>query len=329
MEVIGIVVAQPGTGRKAATRDGDGRSSSLGPERLARGLGWASLGLGAATIAAPGQVARAIGVEDSKRLVLRGAVGAREIAAGVGILSRRRPVGWLWARIAGDAFDLGMLGIAFAANARHTERRRRVALTAAAVAGITAADVIASVRLTRSPGSSTQDRTRRASAATTIRLPAQDCYAFWRDFENLPRFMAHLQSVDVLGGGRSRWTAKAPAGVVEWEAEIVGDTVDELIAWRSVEGSDVRNAGSVRFSPAPGGQGTEVAVELEYVPPAGKLGANVAKLFGEEPTQQIRDDLRRFKQVMETGEVVRSDASAGGTSARVQLKQRPAQPLSA
>jgi uncharacterized membrane protein len=122
--------------------------------------------------------------------------------------------------------------------------------------------------------------------------------------------MRHLESVTVTGEGRSHWVAKAPAGKsVEWDAELTADRENELIAWRSLPGAQVYNAGTVRFQPAPGGRGTEVRVELEYDPPLGKLGSKVAMLFREEPGQQVQDDLRHFKQVMETGEIVLSDAT--------------------
>jgi uncharacterized membrane protein len=137
----------------------------------------------------------------------------------------------------------------------------------------------------------------------TINRTPEDCYRFWRDFENLPRFMSHLESVRNLEGNRSHWVARAPVGTVSWDAELINDRPNELIAWRSVEGSDIDNAGSVRFRPAPGGRGTEVTVELNYEPPAGRLGVTIAKLLGEEPEQQVREDLRHFKQIMEAGEI--------------------------
>jgi uncharacterized membrane protein len=162
----------------------------------------------------------------------------------------------------------------------------------------------------------------------TVNRPVGELYRFWRDFENLPEFMTHLASVRSLSSRRSQWTATAPAGrTVDWEAEVIEDRTDELIAWRSLEGADVPNSGSVHFVPAPGGRGTEVRVEIDYALPGGKVGAGVAKLFGEEPEQQVRDDLRRFKQVMETGQIVRSEASPEGTNAHRQLKQHPARPL--
>jgi uncharacterized membrane protein len=164
-----------------------------------------------------------------------------------------------------------------------------------------------------------------ASKSVTIGRPRDDVYKFWRDFENLPSFMQHLVSVTASGDRRSRWVAKAAAGAtVEWTAEIVEDRAGSLISWRSLAGSEITNAGSVRFEDAPADRGTEVRVELSYDAPAGAAGAMVAKLFGEEPGQQLRDDLRRFKQVMETGEVVRSDGSLQGAGQGA-LKQRPAQ----
>ncbi|HZS09172.1 MAG TPA: SRPBCC family protein [Blastocatellia bacterium] len=124
-------------------------------------------------------------------------------------------------------------------------------------------------------------------------------YRFWRNFENLPRIMTHLQEVRILSPTRSHWVAKAPAGrTIEWEAEITSDLENELIAWRSLEGSEVPNAGSVRFLHFAEGQ-TEVRVALEYEPPGGRLGAWIASLFGENPEQQIIEDLAHFKGMME------------------------------
>jgi uncharacterized membrane protein len=168
----------------------------------------------------------------------------------------------------------------------------------------------------------------QAKAAITVDRPVEDVYRFWRDLTNLPSFMIHLASVETTGDGRSHWTANAPAGrTVEWDAEVVEDRPNQRIAWRSLEGADVANHGEVTFNPAPGGRGAEVRVELTYDPPGGALGAVVAKLFGEEPQQQVKDDLRRFKQVLETGEVVRSEGSPEGTRALRQVGQRPAQPI--
>jgi uncharacterized membrane protein len=142
----------------------------------------------------------------------------------------------------------------------------------------------------------------RVEESVVLNRPRGEVYRFWRNLENLPRFMDHLEAVTVLDERRSHWTAKGPAGSrVEWEAEIHSEIPNELIAWRSLEGSEVDNAGSVHFMPTENGD-TEVRVVLRYDPPAGKLGATVARLFGEDPSRQVADDLRRLKQVVEAGE---------------------------
>lgn len=167
------------------------------------------------------------------------------------------------------------------------------------------------------------------TATTTIRKPASEVYAFWRDLGNLPAFMAHLEQVRPTGDRTSHWVATAPFGKdVEWDAEITEETPGERIAWRSIGDAQVPNGGTVSFVPAPDGVSTEVYVALVYEIPGGAVGKAVAKYFGEEPHQQLDDDLRRLKQVLETGEVVRSDGAPWGKRARKEFPQRPAQPLS-
>jgi uncharacterized membrane protein len=140
--------------------------------------------------------------------------------------------------------------------------------------------------------------------AVTIERSSDELYRFWHNFENLPRFMEHLESVTVLDNTHSHWVAKAPAGKhVEWDAVITNERENEAISWHSVGKSDIGNAGTVQFTPAPGGRATVVKVTLQYDPPAGRLGATVAKLFGEEPEQQVREDMRHFKEIMEAGEI--------------------------
>jgi uncharacterized membrane protein len=153
----------------------------------------------------------------------------------------------------------------------------------------------------------------RVEEAITIDRPAADLYALWRDLKNLPRHMQHVESVEVLDSKTSHWSVTGPMDKsVKWYAEIVNDEPNSLIAWRSVDGSEVDTAGSVHFKPAPKGRGTELKVVLRYDPPAGKLGAAVAWLFKEEPGQQIRADLRRFKQLMETGTVPTIEGQSHG-----------------
>ncbi|MBF2051608.1 cyclase [Leptolyngbya sp. NK1-12] len=158
------------------------------------------------------------------------------------------------------------------------------------------------------------DQSVRVERTVTIaNKTPEELYRFWRNFENLPTFMRHLKSVTVINHTRSHWIANAPMGnSVEWDAEIITEQENRLIAWTSVEGADVDNSGFVRFQPGPQGRGTEVKVVMEYKPPAGIVGATLAKLFGEEPEQQIGDDLHRFKMLMEAGEIATTDGQPMG-----------------
>lgn len=147
----------------------------------------------------------------------------------------------------------------------------------------------------------------RVDKSITVNKPRFDVYAYWRNFENLPSFMRHLEKVRQTSDTVSHWVAKAPLGrCVEWDAEIINDVPGELIGWRSLPGADVQNAGSVHFRDSAGNRGTEVKVELQYIPPGGTVGAFIAKLFGEDPNHQIESDLRRFKMMLETGEIPKS-----------------------
>lgn len=153
----------------------------------------------------------------------------------------------------------------------------------------------------------------KVEKSVTINQPAEKLFQFWRNFQNLPRFMDHLEAVQVLDNKRSHWQAKAPAGTtVEWDAEIINEEPNQLISWRSLENAQIANAGSVRFESAPQQRGTIVKVTLSYEPPGGKLGQWIAKLFGEEPSIQVEEDLRRFKQLMETGELVTVEGQPSG-----------------
>ena len=138
----------------------------------------------------------------------------------------------------------------------------------------------------------------------TINAPRQALYAFWRDFRNLPLFMENIESVQVYDERRSHWVVKGPAdSTVEWDAVIVEDVPGESIAWSTTDEAEVPNSGRIEFHDTTNGRGTQVTVNIVYDPPVGKLGKAVAKLFGREPTVQARQDLRRFKQLMETGEI--------------------------
>ena len=139
----------------------------------------------------------------------------------------------------------------------------------------------------------------KVTRTITVDRAPQDVYRFWRNLENLPKFMEHVQSIRVIDDRRSHWVVKGPAGSdVEWTAQILTDRENSLISWESLPGAEVQNAGSVRFEPVNNGLSTEVKVSMQYLPPAGVIGATVAKLFGEAPDQQLEEDLERFKELL-------------------------------
>ena len=159
------------------------------------------------------------------------------------------------------------------------------------------------------------DRGIHVEQSVTISRPIAEVFRFWRNFENLPQFMNHLQSVSVREEGISHWVAKGPAGMnVEWDARIINEVENKLIGWQSLTGSTISTAGSVNFDESP--RGTVVRVHLQYSPPGGRLGAAIARLFGEEPNTTVREDLRRFKQLMETGEIPTTEGQPAGRRPR-------------
>jgi uncharacterized membrane protein len=280
---------------------------------LAHFLGWFSIGLGAAEVFAPGAVARLLGVKS--RPALFGFLGIREITSGIGILTQRRPASWLWSRVGGDMMDLALLALALAT---HRRTKGRVAAVTAAVVGVTALDLFCSEQLSDGVGRGGSIRTGQS---VHVNRSPEEVYSFWKNYENFPRFMYHLESVKVTGDKRSHWVAKAPVGTkVEWDAETIQDLPHERIAWRSLEGSTVRNSGEVRFERAPGDRGTIVRVAVEYRPLAGPIGAAIAKIFRRGPGQQIREDLRRFKQLIEAGEIITTEGQPAGRARSTSFK---------
>ncbi|CAN5856649.1 hypothetical protein BH11MYX2_BH11MYX2_02820 [soil metagenome] len=288
----------------------DLRSEKPAPSiALSRGLGWYSIVLGAAEIAVPKLLARGIGVDpDGAAPIVMRAMGARGIAAGVNLLLQPRRPSSLWARVAGDVVDLALLGLA----ARNAKSGWRLAAAIAAVGGVTALDVIAGIRTQKEP----IEPNRPIIFSVTINKPPMAVYEFFRNFSRLPEFMDYLDSVTELDSLRSRWVANVLGKKVSWEAEITDDKAGELIAWRSVESSRVKTAGKVTFARAPGRDATEVRVEMELGFTGVGTSKALAKVFSKP---QVKGDLRRLKQVLETGEVLVSDAT-------VTLKPRPAQP---
>jgi len=276
-------------------------------EQFAAGLGWFSIALGLAELAAPDAIARVAGLPADQRTVTTvRAFGAREIANGLAILSNPTNPAMLWSRVAGDALDIAAVGMGLRSDQAD---RTRGLVALGGLAGVTAADVACAQRLSRRRAEGAPDRYRVDVRRTiTINRPIETVYDFWRDFTNFPRFMRHIESVEVLGDNRSRWRAAGPGGLsAEWEAETTEQREGEIIAWRSLEGSTVDNRGTVRFRRAPGARGTELRVEIEYRPPIGALGRAAAWLFGKAPEQQIGEDLQRVKQLLETGEIPLSE----------------------
>lgn len=286
------------------------RSEEQAPSiALSRGLGWFSIALGAAEMAIPKLLARGIGIDpDGAAPIMMRAMGAREVAAGVNLLLQPRKPSAIWARVAGDALDLALLGLA----AKNAKSGWRVAAAIAAVGGVTALDVIAGIRTQREH----IEPNRPIIYSVTINKTPMEVYEFYRDFSRLPEFMDYLESVTELDPLRSRWVANVLGKKVTWDAEITDDEPGELIAWRSTSGSRVKTAGKVTFAKAPGRDATEVRVEMELGFTGVGTSKSLAKTF---TTPQVKGDLRRLKQVLETGEVLVSDAT-------VTLKPRPAQP---
>jgi uncharacterized membrane protein len=285
--------------RQAA--DTNGASTS---EKLAKGLGWFSIGLGVTELVAPGIIARITGSRNHRSLIR--AYGVRELAAGVGILTASRPGPWLWSRVAGDVVDLASLG-ATAASSRNSTG---TAIGIASVAGVTVLDVMAARR--SSGESNGQATAARAETSVIVNRSPEDCYNFWRRLENLPRFMMYLESVRTTGDRRSHWTANVAGQKIEWDAEIETDVPNERITWRTTQESEFTNSGAVEFDRAPGGRGTIVRVQMDYGNIWHALGAAAATALGKNPEQLIKKELCRFKQMMETGEVITTEGQSAG-----------------
>jgi uncharacterized membrane protein len=277
------------------------------PRSIAHMLAWFGIGLGLAELSMPRAFGRVVGVRKPNKAWVR-AFGLREIASGVGILARRDPAPFLWARVAGDAMDLAVL----AAGARTKKARsERLAAAAIAVAGVAVLDVVAS----RAHGAAARARgvgALRMHESIAINRPIDELFAFWRDLANLPSIMSHVQSVQSTGERHSRWRATSGRSPMEWDTELLIEAANEKIQWRSVEGSKVSSAGLVVFQALPGGRGTLIKLDLEYVPQHARSARNLLRLFGGAPQRQLRQDLRRFKQRIEAGEVATTQGQPSG-----------------
>jgi len=197
-------------------------------------------------------------------------------------LTRRNPVGALMAFIGGNLIYQGTTG--------HSPLYHLLGSNRA-------------VRTNSQSVSVPHEQGEHVVAVVTINRPIEELYSIWRNFQNLPSIMSYLDKVEIINDTHSRWTVKSPIGTpVSWDAEIINEVKNEVIGWRSLQNAQVANAGSVRFRPAPYGQGTEIRVTLEYVAPGQKLGVAVANWLGQNPEQQLQDDLERFKRYIEAGE---------------------------
>jgi uncharacterized membrane protein len=209
-------------------------------------------------------------------------------------VSRRNPVGALIALVGG--------GLAYQGTTGHSPLYRLMGSNRA-------------VRTNPQSVSVPHEQGEHVVAVVTINRPVEELYAIWRNFQNLANIMSHIEKVDIIDDTHSHWTVKAPAGmVVSWDAEIINEVKNEVIGWRSLNNAQVANAGSVRFRPAPYEKGTEMRVTLEYVAPGQKLGVAVAKWLGQNPEQQLQDDLERFKMYIESGAFIPFPAQGASES---------------
>ncbi len=279
--------------------------------QIAKALGWFSVGLGLAQLAIPRQVANLIGLpgDEDDQKVMR-VVGLREIASGLGILAQAKPTPWLWSRVGGDAMDLALLRSAMDSP---WARKDRVTAATLAVLGITAADLLCSTKLTAEPNEPYEAGANddvHVTAAVTVQAPVSEIFAVWDGFQGLPRFMSDAATVQITGDRQSRWTIPGPAGTsLEWDVQITSVVPNEQITWRTAEGGLFAAEGTVRFRTAPGNRGTQVIYDAHFSPPGGELGKKIAQPLAEVLKVKIGSDLRRFKQLIELGEIVHSDDS--------------------
>jgi uncharacterized membrane protein len=273
---------------------------------LARSLGWFSIGLGLAEVLAPRQIAKITGTRNHATWIR--AFGLREIVSGVGILTNPQPAPWVWARVGGDMLDMAALGAAMAAPGT---KRGKTAVSVAAVAGVAALDILCAQQTSASKNAASE--ANQLEASVVVSKSPEECYQMWHNFEQLPRFMSYLESVRDLGDGRSHWVAAGPGNMrVEWEAETVNDIPGQMISWRSLARSEVCTSGTVEFQRAPGNRGTVVKVRMSVSGLAAM--SPLARLMGKHPEQMVYKDLRRFKQIMETGEVITTEGQSAGRS---------------
>ena len=276
------------------------RAAGIPPGGVER-VGWFSLALGVPQLTRPDRLNHLIGVHDDRvsrrwqRLV-----GARELAAAGGILGRSRPTGWLWGRVAGDLMDLTLVSRAWKRRSRDPGR---LLLAGSALVGILVTDLRAAVELSADSQSTRKEHSMSRGASITVRRPRDEVYRRWREFAQDPRERSRFGGIRILAEDPGR-----------------------MIRFHAAPGAEGQGGGVARFVEAIGGRGTEIHLELTGETTGGAVSAAVEKLMGTETLQLVRDDLRRFRQLVEVGEVVRSDATPEGHAAEDHLHQRAAQP---
>lgn len=279
------------------------RQAATGPRRLAKALGWLSVGLGAAELAVPGRVSDLVGTRNNDPLVR--SIGAREVATGIAILKQPYSSKFLWGRVGGDLVNLALIGTA--AKARGSRKRRLIA-AAAAVGGVAALDVLCSARLTRAA------EPIHVTRSITIARPARELYDLWQ--EALPQIMAHFAHVYTSADDRSHWAMNLPGErTIQWESQVVERRPGEFMSWKSTDGAPVASEGSIRFSPAPRELGTEVTLDLSLHPPGGKARESILRTFDFVPGTIAEKALRRFKSLAETGEIPTLQGNPSGRKA--------------
>lgn len=275
--------------------------------QVAHGLGVFSLCLGLAELLAPKRIGGYLGMEHRSRLLR--VYGLREIGSGAGILARSDPSPGVWARVGGDALDLAALGTELVSG--NNTRKSRVAVATAAIASITAIDIVTARQLSdagqRRAGSS-RSGVKTVDRTVTIGKSPDELYRLWRDSQTLPRVMHHAAAITVTDATHAHWKVDAPLGrTFEWDTEIVEDRPGELVRWKSLPGDAIPNEGSVTFRPGPRDWGTEVSLGLTFSPPGGLLGAATTVLPDAISKVAVSKALYRFKSLAETGEIPRTD----------------------
>lgn len=268
----------------------------------ARNLGYVSLGLGLGALVMPSRLARIAGLEEYRGLLP--AIGLRELTSGVGLLIARKKEPWLWSRVVGDGMDLAVL-LSSVFSPRNPRRLNAVIATGV-VTAITAADVLASVRSKSSNhfAASPSAPDAYVTSSVIVNRSAQECYEFWRNPANLTQISTMLESVTAVDERTSRWVARGVAGQkIEWQSRITADAPGDRIAWRATEGGSLYHAGIVSFQKATGGRGTLVNATMHFKVPGGRAALSLARVLGVDPRREVREDLRRFKQLLEAGEI--------------------------